>query len=127
MSFESKTEQGFSVRSNVFDPSLGLGSFPAKCLGYRGFKIGFANGYSISVQFGTVNYCAASQSDIGNTEEEHGEWLESVCPDAEIAIVGPDGKFVPFKDGNDVRGHTSPDALAEIIAWVAKQPPKNPN
>jgi len=123
MSFENK--QGFSVRSNVYDTNVQ--SHGEMCLGYRGFKIGFSNGYSISVQFGTVNYCDAYQSNTGKTEQEQGEWLESVCPNAEIAILAPDGKFVPFKDGHDVRGHTPPDSLAEIIAWVVKQPPKNPN
>jgi len=125
MSFEKENKVGFSVRSNVYDTSLGGVSGP--CLGYRGFKIGFANGFGISVQFGTVNYCAAQGDHIGRSEAEQGEWLETNCPDAEIAIISPDGNFVPFKDGSDVRGNTTPDSLAEIIAWVAQQPPKNPN
>ena len=116
MSFEMKTEQGFSIRSQTFE----LGGTR---LGYRGFRMGFANGYTISVQFGTPNYCSANNgiSSIPKGMKSE-EWLEATCPDAEIAIISPDGKFVPFKDGNDVRGHTPPDSLAEIIAWVVKQP-----
>jgi hypothetical protein len=117
MSFENKNEQGFSIRSHVYDVGTTR-------VGYRGFRMGFANGYAISVQFGTPNYCAANHISgnsglAASTKSE--EWLHATCPDAEIAIISPDGNFVPFKDGSDVRGHTPPDSLAEIIAWVVKQ------
>ena len=116
MSFEMKTEQGFSVRAQTFE----MGGMR---MGYRGFRMGFSNGYAISVQFGTPNYCAANNANVSIPQGvKSEEWLEATCPDAEIAIISPDGKFVPFKDGNDVRGHTPPDSLAEIIAWVVKQP-----
>lgn len=115
MSSEMKTEeQGFSVRSQTFD----VGGIRT---GYRGFRMGFSNGYVISVQFGTPNYCAANKGGVIPPEVKSQDWLGETCPDAEIAIISPDGKFVPFKDGNDVRGHTPPDSLAEIIAWVVKQ------
>jgi hypothetical protein len=116
MSFESKSEQGFSIRAQTVE----LGGTR---LGYRGFRMGFANGYAISVQFGTPNYCSENNGIASIPKGMKSQaWLEATCPDAEIAIISPDGKFVPFKDGNDVRGHTPPDSLAEIIAWVVKQP-----
>lgn len=115
-----ENEIGFSIRAKVFNMGMvGMGGGTAD----RGFRICFANGYAISVQFGTMNYCSANNSTGGIPHNVNpNEWMESVCPDAEIAIIAPDGEFVPFKDGQDVRGHTSPDSLAEVIAWVVKQP-----
>jgi hypothetical protein len=119
MSVQTKNKIGFGIRAEVFNIHMGM----SDNLGYRGFRIGFANGYAISVQFGTVNYCTANNPIGGIPHNVNAkEWMESVCPDAEIAIIAPDGEFVPFKDGNAVRGHTPPDSLAEIIAWVVKQP-----
>ena len=50
-------EPGFSVRNLLLPDD----SYP---LIYRGFRTTFANGYTVSVQFGTVNYCSVYNADI---------------------------------------------------------------
>lgn len=117
---------GFSVRSSVHSMTLDNGS-TVPSHGYRGFRISLANGYAVSVQFGSVNYCNAEARMLGPFIEAKGEkekWLSAVCPDAEVAVLTPSGGFVRFKDGQEVRGHTTPDELAAILAWAAALDPK---
>jgi hypothetical protein len=83
----------------------------------------FANGYTISVQFGTFNYCsnrdltAAASYDAWRTGQD-----AHASSDAEVAVIAPNGDFVKFdKFGDHVRGHTDSDTVAKIIAWVAAQ------
>ena len=84
--------------------------------GQRGFQITFANGYTVSVQFGTFNYCDSPRSLKDRNLEG---WLNDTCLNAEVAIIAPDGSFVRFEQKeDDVRGYTDPDTLAKIIAWV---------
>jgi hypothetical protein len=105
-------QTGFSVRSS-YDTETGYV--------FLGFRIAFANGYAVSVQFGTANYCDAYGKTAGLAADLRA-MQEGVCPNAEIAILAPNGDFVPFKNGNDVRGHTTPEILAEVLAWVAGLP-----
>jgi hypothetical protein len=112
-----KEKQGFSVRCETTDlpPSSGMDINMA----FRGFRITFANGYTMSVQFGTANYCEDYSKPVPKYSRDRKEFLAEVCPNAEIAIISPDGNFVDFKDGQGVRGHTDPDTFAKIVAWVA--------
>ena len=114
-----KEKQGFSVRCETTDlpPSNGMDINMA----FRGFRITFANGYTISVQFGTANYCEDYNKDVPKYPRDRKEFLAEVCPNAEIAIISPDGNFVSFGDGQGVRAHTDPDTFAKIVAWVAGQ------
>lgn len=69
---------------------------------YEGFTMTFANGYTISVQFGNRNYCSRDDNNRAKT--------------AEIAIWDKDGTWYNF--GSDtVKGHCSPD---EIVTWMRK-------
>ena len=69
---------------------------------YEGFSMTFANGYTISVQFGQGNYCSR---DVRNK-----------AVSAEIAIWDKDGTWYNF--GHDtVKGHCSPD---ELVTWMKK-------
>jgi hypothetical protein len=36
----------------------------------------------------------------------------------EVAIIDPDGNFVNFKDGQDVKGWVLPDEIPAILSWV---------
>jgi hypothetical protein len=114
-----KEKQGFSVRCEATDlpPSNGMNINMA----FRGFRITFVNGYTISVQFGTANYCEDYSKPVPKYPRDRKEFLAEVCPNAEIAIISPDGNFVSFGDGQGVRGHTDPDTFAKIVAWVAGQ------
>lgn len=78
--------------------------------GQSGFHITFENGWTVSVQFGRVNYCANRYAP--------GEWASPVPPsrDAEVAVLTPDGEFFDL-DGGEVRGWQSP---AEVLALMVE-------
>lgn len=67
---------------------------------YEGFTMTFANGYTISVQFGNGNY--SSRNDDG------------IAVSAEIAIWDKDRTWYNFGTDN-VKGWCSPDA---IVTWM---------
>lgn len=81
-----------------------------------GFQIRFASGYILSVQFGVYNYCA-------NRRRFEQEALTAIknrvnlpcygalgSPDAEVAIIDPNGNFVPWND-SDVSGYVTPEDM----------------
>lgn len=82
----------------------------------HGFQIKFSNGWTISVQFGTSNYCerrsyAAYQSEMNEPVIQ--------SKDAEIAIW--DAAMVWYDFGCDtVKGWVSADEVAEWINKVSK-------
>ena len=85
----------------------------------KGFKIQFANNWTISVQFGPANYC--DNYTFRGSSREAGE---AGSKDAEVAIIAPNGDFVhcPLYDtGDSVEGRCSPEKVAELIAWTIAQ------
>ena len=76
-----------------------------------GFSIKFPNGFSVSVQFGQFNYCSVRH--LRPTEGQHVR-----SPDAEVAVIAPEGGFVPL-DGDDVAGWIDPSRVAALIARVS--------
>ena len=72
-----------------------------------GFAITFANGWTVSVRHGSFHYC--DNKDRDQTKE----WN---CPNAEVAVLMPDGEF----DG-DVKGWQTPDQVAAIITKTAER------
>ena len=99
-----------------------------KMMSRRGFRTRFANGYTISVQFGTHNYCSCRDTlrPLSSIQSDaYNSWNDGSSEDAEVAIIDADGEFVEFQsNGDTVRGYTSPDDLANIIAWVVALAPK---
>jgi len=91
----------------------------------RGFQMEFKNGMTISVQFGTMNYCerkneilesSSTTSDMEKMFPEMGmHMVES--PNAEIAIWDKDGKWFDF-GYDDVKGWVEADEIAEWIALI---------
>jgi len=79
----------------------------------HGFRIRFDSGYMISAIFGTNTYCSCP-----NEITEVNQYPS--CADVEVAIIGPDGEFVKFKDGEDVKGRVAPSEFVEIVSWVSK-------
>ena len=78
---------------------------------YQGFTMTFKNGYSISVQFGSGNYCSNKHLARSNQHS-----LDS-CANCETAIFKPNGKFLKYK-GDDVQGFQTADDVAETIAYT---------
>ena len=83
----------------------------------NGFQITFENGYTVSVQFGEGNYCS-----FESTKE---------CKNAEVALISPDGwlmdlsgKFDWWSFTDEVNGYTTPDEVAELIAYAQALPAK---
>ena len=79
----------------------------------KGFQISFKNGYTVSVQFGGGNYCANRGCPIDGQPVP-----KSVT--AETALMTADG-FVRYQH-DDVQGHMSPGAVAELIAYAEALP-----
>ena len=82
----------------------------------KGFIMKFDNGFKISVQWGTGNYC---------TRKDDGEWNEATKQDhwesatAEIAVFDPDGNFVEIREGDTVSGWNSTNDVAAAIFMVS--------
>jgi hypothetical protein len=80
----------------------------------RGFQITFDNGLTISVQFGTGNYCSRRNYDGKYADELKAEIIQSFS--AEIAIWDKTGKWFNF--GHDtVKGWCEAD---EVAKWIIK-------
>ena len=80
----------------------------------KGFAMTFENGFGISVQWGTENYCEKKSfnTDIDPVDPHRWESLS-----AEIAIY-KDKKFIDLGD-DQVIGWLSADEVAKIIEGVA--------
>ena len=85
----------------------------------KGFGMTFDNGFTISVQWGTENYCEHRNLDIDFDDipnpKENNRWESR---SAEIAVFDDDG-IVPIGDGDDVIGWLSADDVAKIIEGVS--------
>ena len=94
----------------------------------KGFLMEFDNGFGISVQWGTSNYCSVKNLDEvfndlemkGNSKEFRNAWESNT---AEIAVfkggVGKCDKYVSV--GNDqVIGWLTTDDVAKVIEIVSK-------
>lgn len=71
----------------------------------NGFRIGFKNGYQVSVRFGNANYC-----------ENNGlEKNFMTSKDAEIAIFDPKGEFVKLDNNDTVLAYQSAEDLVAVM------------
>lgn len=87
----------------------------------KGFQMTFANGWTVSVQFGAWNYCDNYNLGLkpGYLESiKEGKYPDHSCDNAEIAAW--DRNKVWYNFGNDgVKGHCSADEVAVFIALIA--------
>lgn len=83
----------------------------------KGFQITFANGYTVSVQFGAGNYCEHYHAPYDFNQAKMHQ-----SRDAEVAVIAPDGQFLRIAPFDKVRGYVTPDEVATIIATVATNP-----
>ena len=80
----------------------------------KGFQITFNNGLTISVQFGSGNYCTNRNETFNGLSRD-----VITSQSAEIAIWDKDGKWFDF--GPDtVKGYCSPDEVAKWVNRVSR-------
>ena len=78
----------------------------------KGVHITFANGYSLSIQWGQGNYCQNRNIDVPYRSEV------PASATAETAIIDPNGAFIEY-NGNNVQGWQTPEQVAATMAYVA--------
>jgi len=90
--------------------------------GNKGFHVTFANGVTVSVQFGGGNYCANYDAQIYPQPMDGAK-----SPNAEVAAMGPGGEgrghwlTKGWKDeGDDVLGDQTPADVLSLLNWAAK-------
>ena len=85
----------------------------------KGFRMSFNNGMTISVQFGSSNYCSRSNCDSYPMSEMK-EYIVT-SPDAEIAIWDANGNW--FISNEEVNGCTLQQAESiPCDAWLLTLP-----
>jgi len=89
----------------------------------KGFRMKFENGFTISVQWGTVNYCEKKNLMAEYKNEMKETTWESKS--AEIAVFDTEGEIVPLEEYDEVKGWLSPDKVAKYIAIVSSATNKN--
>lgn len=84
----------------------------------KGFHVSFANGYTVSVQFGPGNYCDNYDRRIRNDDEISGQDGSNT---AELAVFSPERKLIPLpgRDGDNVAGYQTPEKMLELMNWAA--------
>jgi hypothetical protein len=94
----------------------------------KGFDVTFANGWTVSVQWGPRNYCAnrhpLKREELAATQENHQieKYPELNCSNAEmIAWQKVDGKCVDYIDesGRCEFGWRTPDEVAAFMSMIA--------
>jgi hypothetical protein len=95
-----------------------------KTFSKKGFQVSFDNGLTVSVMFGSGNYCEHRFSDmeVGGTVKV---WSEHNSVSAEIAVIDSNGNFVTefpgCPEGDQFRGWVEPNELLEVMNWAAAQ------
>lgn len=79
--------------------------------GANGFHVTFANGITVSVQWGYGTHC--DNKWVGTFSER------AECANAEIAVWDKDGNWIKCGDNDDVRGWVTPEQLAEVMAAMS--------
>ena len=87
----------------------------------KGFRMTFENGFSISVQWGTMNYCEKKDDGDFNESSKHDFWSSN---SAEIAVFNKEGGMVPIagyilENTDVVSGWLSTNQVAKVIAIIS--------
>lgn len=86
-----------------------------KIMQHQGFHMTFANGHTVSVQFGPGHYCEHHDAGFGAAEKVD-SWSSK---DAECAAWDADGEWVRFEGmDDDVRPYCSADEVLEFMERV---------
>ncbi len=83
----------------------------------KGFQLLLANGMTVSVQWGSGNYCRNRNLSFTTNPIPP-------CATAETAVWGSDGNYIKREEGDydTVQGDQTPDKVAATIAWAAGLP-----
>jgi hypothetical protein len=82
----------------------------------KGVQLKLENGYTVSIQWGTGNYC----QNYGHRPKSSGELLPE-SETAETAVIDAVGNFVSYK-GNDVQARQTVEDVIQTLALVASWP-----
>ena len=88
---------------------------------HKGFRMGFKNGFEISVQWGPGNYCERKDEDFNKPQEER--FWESRT--AEIAIFNSKDNSMITLGNDNVDCWLTPDKVAKVITMVSLAETKN--
>ena len=83
----------------------------------KGFRMKFDNGFSISVQWGSMNYCERRNYSDDYKSEMKEDYIKSI--DAEIAVIDSEGGMLAIGEHDTVIGWCSADEVAKYIAIVS--------
>lgn len=87
-----------------------------------GFQVTFANGYTVSVQFGDMSYCESQ--DYKSDRMQSRDYPDGhSCVNAEVAVLTPGGGFFRLAEFDDVAGWVTPEQVARVMAAVAAHDP----
>ena len=92
-----------------------------KAIKSKGFQMEFANGWTVSVQFGLYNYC---ENYINHAVEDV---YILTCPDAEVAVFknGSERLFEhPDYQHGDVGQGFTPKQVLDLMIWAESLSPK---
>ena len=78
-------------------------------------KIVFPNRYTVSIVYGASVYSTNRTGSRFHQTILSDDYATSV----ELAILNPEGQFVPFKDGEDIKGFVPLTELFGILNWVS--------
>lgn len=80
----------------------------------KGFQITLDNGYTVSVQFGVINYCDNKDIGVSITTDTTINDPVPDCKNAETALINSDGEFVNYLH-QKVQGHMTPDMVLDLL------------
>lgn len=86
----------------------------------KGFHIRFANGVTVSVQFGAGNYGDHYDTPFENEKGPHHIWDSDT---AEVAVWGSDDNWLEngkvCRPGDAVEGYQNPEQVLATLNWAA--------
>lgn len=85
----------------------------------KGFHVQFANGVTVSVQFGPHNYCDNNPLRGVAKVKENG--LDQECANAETAVFKDKTWLQPPWDQSDVQCDQTPEDVLRLLVWAAEQ------
>ena len=89
----------------------------------KGFQLKFANGFEISVQWGTMNYCSRKHDGDWNEAMNHECWESGT---AEVAVFDNEGRMVNIGFNDEgVIGWVDTENIARIISVVQSSTTSN--
>lgn len=96
-----------------------------------GTHLHFDNGWTLSIQWGTGNYCEnRNLGGVLNGVAAAGDHNFRKCPNAEIALFRQErdtyrNTYYALSEFDDVRGWVTPDEVIEMIPVVARMSPND--